>query len=132
MNIKLFLKFLPYIIIVVLGLIMSFGMIYYTKRITSLTEDKMILETKNSEISNNYNTLQNMYSISMKQAEELQKQQKESLTYVSEVEQALTEIDLGKQYDADAIKLLNGINEYEKCMAKNFKKPYVKCYVENK
>lgn len=132
MNIKLFLKFLPYIIIVVLGLIISLGMMYYTKQITSLTEDKMILETKNAEISNNYNTLQNMYSISMKQAEELQKQQKESLNYVSEVEQALTEIDLGKQYDEDAIKLLNGINEYEKCMAKNFKKPYVKCYVENK
>ena len=74
----------------------------------------------------------NMYSISMKQVEELQKQQKESLNYVETLKQALNEINLKEEYNKDSVKLLNDINDYEKCMAKNFKDPYKHCYEDKK
>lgn len=122
-------KIWPYLLIAVLGLAIFFGFKYYSGRIEDLTRQNTILEEKNSEINNNYNTLKNMYNISLKQVEELQKQQKESLQYVANLRQALNEMDLRKEYSKDAEKLLNTINDYEKCYSINtIKNPSMKCY----
>lgn len=125
-------KLLPYLIIAVLGIAIYGGFRYYSNKIEDLSRQNAVLQAQNAEINNNYTTLQNMYSISMKQVEELQKQQKESLNYVESLKQALNEINLKEAYDKDSIELLNRINDYEKCMAKNFKNPYQHCYKEKK
>ena len=123
-------KIWPYLLIAVLGLAIYGGFRYYSGKIEDLSRQNAVLQAQNAEINNNYTTLQNMYSISMKQVEELQKQQKESLNYVESLKQALNEINLKEAYDKDSVKLLNDINDYEKCMAKNFKNPYQHCYKE--
>jgi len=122
-------KIWPYLLIAILGLAIYFGFVHFSNKIEELTRQNTILEEKNSEINNNYNTLKNMYNISLKQVEELQKQQKESIQYVSELKQALNGMDLRKEYSKDAEKLLKTINDYEKCYALNLiKDPSKKCY----
>lgn len=122
-------KIWPYLLIAILGLSIYFGFVYFSNKIEELTRQNTILEEKNSEINNNYNTLKNMYNISLKQVEELQKQQKESIQYVSELKQALNDMDLRKEYSKDSEKLLKTINDYEKCYALNLiKYPSKKCY----
>lgn len=124
-------KALPYIIIVVLGLSIFCGFRYYSGKIENMSRENAQLQAQNAEISNNYNTLQNLYNISLKQAEELIKQQKESQQYVAELRQKLNDIDLKKAYGEDAEKLLQTINDYEKCYAINtIKDPSLKCYKE--
>lgn len=122
-------KIWPYLLIAILGLAIYFGFVHFSNKIEELTRQNTILEEKNSEINNNYNTLKNMYNISLKQVEELQKQQKESIQYVSELKQKLNDMDLRKEYSKDAEKLLKTINDYEKCYSINLiKDPTKKCY----
>lgn len=124
-------KALPYIIIAVLGLSIYGGFRYYSGKIEDMTRENAQLQAQNAEISNNYKTLQNLYNISLKQAEELIKQQKDSQQYVAELRQKLNEMDLAKAYGEDAGKLLQTINDYEKCYALNtIKDPSLKCYKE--
>ena len=122
-------KIWPYLLIATLGLAIFFGFRYYSNKIEDLTRQNTILETHNAEINNNYNTLKNLYNISLKQAEELAKQQKEAQGYVAELRQELNSMDLKKAYEEDADKLLKTINDYEKCYAINtIKNPMMKCY----
>lgn len=131
MGFTLLKKIWPYLLLVVLGLVLYGGFRYFTNKVEELTQQNTILQTQNAEVNNNYTTLQNMYSISMKQVEELQKQQKESLEYVTELRIALNEIDLEKAYETDKDGLLKTINDYEKCYARNLiKNPTIKCYVK--
>ena len=96
MGFTLLKKIWPYLLLVVLGLVLYGGFRYFTNKVEELTQQNTILQAQNAEVNNNYTTLQNMYSISMKQVEDLQKQQKESLEYVTELRIALNEIDLEK------------------------------------
>ena len=124
-------KALPYIIIVVLGMAIFGGFKYYSNKIEELSRQNAVLIEQNAEVNNNLNVIQNLYNISLKQVEELQKQQKESLQYVSELKQALNEMNLSNAYEEDADKLLKTINDYEKCYAINtIKNPSMKCYKE--
>ena len=124
-------KIWPYLLIAILGLAIYFGFVHFSNKVEELTRENTILEERNAEINNNYNTLKNMYNISLKQVEELQKQQKESLQYVSDLRQKLNEMDLKKAYAEDAEKLLKTINDYEKCYSANLiKNPSYKCYKE--
>ena len=112
-------KIWPYLLIATLGLAIFFGFRYYSNKVEDLTRQNTILETQNAEINNNYNTLKNLYNISLKQAEELAKQQKDAQGYVAELRQALNSMDLKKAYEEDADKLLKTINDYEKCYSIN-------------
>ena len=119
----------PYLLIAILGLAIYFGFVHFSNQIEELTRQNTILEERNAEINNNYNTLKNMYNISLKQVEELQRQQKESLQYVADLRQKLNEMDLKKAYSEDAKKLLKTINDYENCYSGNLiKDPSHKCY----
>ena len=122
-------KIWPYLLIVILGLAIYFGFVHFSNQVEELTRQNTILEAQNAEMNSNYNTLKNLYNISLKQAEELQKQQKESQQYVAELRQALSSMDLKKAYAEDADKLLQTINDYEKCYSINLiKNPSYKCY----
>ena len=122
-------KIWPYLLIAILGLAIYFGFVHFSNQVEELTRQNTILEAQNAEMNSNYNTLKNLYNISLKQAEELQKQQKESQQYVAELRQALSSMDLKKAYAEDADKLLQTINDYEKCYSINLiKNPSYKCY----
>lgn len=131
MAISLLRKFLPWILIILLGVVLYGGFRYYANRVEELTISNTTLQTQLSQVNTNYSTLQNMYSISIKQYEELQKSQKESLEYVSELKQKLTELNFREEYSKDKESLLKSINDYEKCYSKNvIKNPLYKCYGE--
>ena len=122
-------KIWPYLLIAILGLAIYFGFVHFSNQVEELTRQNTILEAQNAEMNSNYNTLKNLYNISLKQAEELQKQQKESQQYVAELRQALSSMNLKKAYAEDADKLLQTINDYEKCYSINLiKNPSYKCY----
>lgn len=124
-------KFLPWILIALLGLVIYGGFRYYANKVEELTINNVTLQTQLSQVNNNYSSLQNMYDISIKQYEELQKSQKESLEYVSELKRKLTDLDFKKEYDKDKETLLKNINDYEKCYSKHvIKDPSYKCYGE--
>ena len=75
MGFTLLKKIWPYLLLVVLGLVLYGGFRYFTNKVEELTQQNTILQAQNAEVNNNYTTLQNMYSISLKQVEQLQKQQ---------------------------------------------------------
>lgn len=131
MTLTLLRKFLPWILIILLGVVIYGGFRYYANKVEELTISNTTLQTQLSQVNTNYSTLQNMYSISIKQYEELQKSQKESLEYVSELKQKLTELNFREEYSKDKETLLININNYEKCYSKNvIKDPSYKCYGE--
>lgn len=131
MALTLLRKFLPWILIILLGVIIYGGFRYYANKVEELTISNATLQTQLSQVNTNYSTLQNMYSISIKQYEELQKSQKESLEYVSELKQKLTELNFREEYSKDKESLLKNINDYEKCYSKNvIKDPSYKCHGE--
>lgn len=122
-------KIWPYLLIAILGIAIYLGFVHFSNQVEDLTRQNTILEAQNAEMNSNYNTLKNLYNISLKQAEELAKQQKESQQYVAELRQALSSMDLKKAYAEDADKLLQTINDYEKCYSINLiKNPSYKCY----
>ena len=113
MAISLLRKFLPWILIILLGVVLYGSFRYYANRVEELTISNTTLQTQLSQVNTNYSTLQNMYSISIKQYEELQKSQKESLEYVSELKQKLTDLNFREEYSKDKESLLKSINDYQ-------------------
>ena len=124
-----FKKLLPWILIILLGAVLYGGFRYYASKVEELTITNNNMQHQLSQVNTNYTTLQNMYNISIKQNEELIKNQKESLEYVSELKHKLTDLDFSVEYEKDKDALLKNINDYEKCYSKNvIKDPTYKCY----
>lgn len=122
-------KYFSLILILVLLLSISFGFIYYSNKIESISEENAKLEMQLSQEKNNLDAMKNMYSIALKQNEELQKNQKDALIYVSNLKSELNSIKLD---NIDRKELVDKINEYEKCYSKNLiKNPSIKCYVKS-
>lgn len=127
-----FKKLLPWILIILLGTVIYGGFVYYAGKVDELTISNNNLQHQLSQVNTNYATLQNMYTISLKQNEELQKSQKESLEYVAELKRKLFDVDFEEEYAKNKDAFLKSINDYEKCYSANvIKNPSVKCYGEN-
>ena len=71
-------------------------------------------------------SLQEKYRISVEQLENIQKQIYESVTYVSDTSNKIESLKL----DEDKNTLIDKINAYEICVAKNSRNPSVKCKME--
>lgn len=127
---QIFLRILPYLIIVVMGVVLYGMFSHYKSTIEDLQETVVILQTQKAEVENNYSSLKEIYNISLTQIEELRKSEKQSLEYIAEYERQLHDIEFGTEYDKDSVKLLANINEYERCWAKNFNNPSTKCKLE--
>ena len=93
-----FKKLLPWILIILLGTVIYGGFVYYAGKVDELTISNNNLQHQLSQVNTNYATLQNMYTISLKQNEELQKSQKESLEYVAELKRKLFDVDFEEEY----------------------------------
>ena len=86
-------KIWPYLLIAILGIAIYLGFVHFSNQVEELTRQNTILEAQNAEMNNNYNTLKNLYNISLKQAEELAKQQKESQQCSHPLQQDLQQPD---------------------------------------
>jgi transposase len=127
-----FKKLLPWILIILLGTVIYGGFVYYAGKVDELTISNNNLQHQLSQVNTNYATLQNMYTISLKQNEELQKSQKESLEYVAELKRKLFDVDFEEEYTKNKEAFLKSINDYEKCYSANvIKNPSFKCYGES-
>lgn len=127
-----FKKLLPWILIILLGVVIYGGFRYYASKVEELTINNSNLQHQLSQVNTNYLTLQNMYNISLKQNEELQKSQRESLEYVTSLKRKLLDLNFDEEYIKDKESLLKHINEYEKCYSEYvIKDPSIKCYGEN-
>ena len=123
---KLFLKLLPYLIIVALGFGIYFGFTHYEKRISSVTEENVCLMNKNKLLESQVESLKVSHNIVVEQLESIQNQVKESVNYVSDTSLKIDNLKL----DEDKDTLLAKINSYELCVAQNSRNPHIKCVME--
>ena len=123
---KLFLKLLPYLIILALGFGIYFGFVHYEKIITELTKENTCIINENNALKNEIDSLKKTHDITVEQLENIQNQVKESVNYVSDTS---LKID-GLKLDEDKDSLLAKINAYELCVAQNSRNPHIKCVME--
>lgn len=123
---KLFLKLLPYLLIVTLGFAIYFGFTHYEKKISQVTEENICLINKNKSLESQLESEKISHNITVEQLESIHNQVKESVTYVSDTSLKIDNLKL----DEDKDTLLAKINAYELCVAQNSRNPHIKCVME--
>ena len=123
---NIFLKLLPYLIIVALGFGIYGGFRYMSKELAKAKEENICLTASNTELVNQINTLKETTNVTVEQLEQIRKNEKTSLKYINEFNNKINELKL----DEDPNIILMKINNYEVCMSKNSMNPEVKCELE--
>ena len=123
---NLFLKALPYLLIISLGFAIYFGFRHYESKISSLTTELTCSINEVKELKEENKSLKEINNITTEQLENIQKQIYESVTYVSDTSNKIDALKL----DEDKETLINKINAYEICVAKNSRNPNIKCIME--
>ena len=123
---NIFLKLLPYLIIVALGFGIYGGFKYMSNELAKAKEQNICLTTENAELINQINTLKETSNITVEQLEQIRKNEKNSLKYINEYNNKINDLKLDEDYDIILMK----INNYEVCMAKNSLNPEIKCELE--
>ena len=123
---NLFLKLLPYLIIVAMGFGIYFGFRYYESKISSLTSELTCSINEVKELKEENTSLKEQNKMTVEQLQNIQKQVYESVTYVSDTSNKIDSLKL----DEDKNTLIDKINAYELCVAKNSRNPSIKCVIE--
>ena len=123
---NLFLKLLPYLIILALGFSIYFGFRHYESKISQLTTDYTCVVNENNSLKEEIASLKEINNITTEQLQNIQKQVYESVTYVTDTS---NKIDSSKLNEDKEI-LIGKINAYEICVAKNSRDPSIKCKME--
>ena len=123
---NIFLKLLPYLIIVALGFGIYGGFKYMSNELAKAKEQNICLTTENAELINQINTLKETTNITVEQLEQIRKNEKNSLKYINEYNNKINDLKLNEDSDIILMK----INNYEVCMAKNSLNPEIKCELE--
>ena len=123
---NLFLKALPYLLIISLGFAIYFGFRHYESKISSLTAELTCSINEVKELKEENKSLKEQNKISVEQLENIQKQVYESVTYVSDTSNKIDSLKL----DEDKNTLIDKINAYEICVAQNSRNPHIKCKME--
>lgn len=123
---NIFLKLLPYLIIVALGFGIYGGFRYMSNELAKAKEENICLTASNAELVNQINTLKETTNVTVEQLEQIRKNEKTSLKYINEFNNKINELKL----DEDPNIILMKINNYEVCMSKNSMNPEVKCELE--
>ena len=108
---NIFLKFLPYLLIIALGAGIYGGFRYMSNEL-SITKEQ-----------NQIKTISTTANVTVEQLEQIRKNEKESLKYISETNLKIDALELNE----DSNIILMKINNYEVCMAKNSLNPEIKC-----
>jgi hypothetical protein len=123
---KIFLKLLPYLIIVALGFGIYFGFTHMSGKIAESERQNQCLIMEKQELENQVKALKEVSALSVEQLESLRKSEKESLKYINEKNSEINALTLTEEPDIMLIK----INAYEECIAKNSLNPGVICKLE--
>lgn len=123
---NIFLKLLPYLIIVALGFGIYGGFRYMSNELAKAKEENICLTASNAELVAQIESLKETTNITVEQLEQIRKNEKSSLKYISEFSNRVNELSLTE----DPEVILMKINNYEVCMAKNSMNPEVKCELE--
>lgn len=123
---NLFLKALPYLLIISLGFAIYFGFRHYESKISQLTTDYTCVVNENNSLKEENKSLKEQNKISVEQLENIQKQVYESVTYISDTSNKIESLKL----DEDKNTLIDKINAYEICVAQNSRNPHIKCKME--
>ena len=123
---NIFLKLLPYLIIVALGFGIYGGFKYMSNELAKAKEENICLTASNAELVAQIESLKETTNITVEQLEQIRKNEKSSLKYISEFSNRVNELSLTE----DPEVILMKINNYEVCMAKNSMNPEVKCELE--
>ena len=120
---NIFLKFLPYLLIIALGAGIYGGFRYMSNELSITKEQNQTLIIKNNELQNQIKTISTTANVTVEQLEQIRKNEKESLKYISETNLKIDALELNE----DSTIILMKINNYEVCMAKNSLNPEIKC-----
>lgn len=120
---NIFLKFLPYLLIIALGAGIYSGFRYMSNELSITKEQNQTLIIKNNELQNQIKTISTTANVTVEQLEQIRKNEKESLKYISETNLKIDALELNE----DSNIILMKINNYEVCMAKNSLNPEIKC-----
>ena len=120
---NIFLKFLPYLLIIALGAGIYGGFRYMSNELSITKEQNQTLIIKNNELQNQIKTISTTANVTVEQLEQIRKNEKESLKYISETNLNIDALELNE----DSNIILMKINNYEVCMAKNSLNPEIKC-----
>jgi hypothetical protein len=120
---NIFLKFLPYLLIIALGAGIYGGFRYMSNELSITKEQNQTLIIKNNELQNQIKTISTTANVTVEQLEQIRKNEKESLKYISEINLKIDALELNE----DSNIILMKINNYEVCMAKNSLNPEIKC-----
>nr|DAH71122.1 MAG TPA: hypothetical protein [Caudoviricetes sp.] len=120
---NIFLKFLPYLLIIALGAGIYGGFRYMSNELSITKEQNQTLIIKNNELQNQIKTISTTANVTVEQLEQIRKNEKESLKYISETNLKIDALELNE----DSNIILMKINNYEVCMAKNSLNPEIKC-----
>lgn len=125
---NIFLKLLPYLLIIALGYGIYGGFKYMSSELSKAKEQNICLTTENSELLSRIESLTQTSSITIEQLEQIRKNEKNSLKYIADINNKINEM----KFDEDPNIILMKINNYEVCMAKNSLNPNIKCELELK
>lgn len=125
---KIFLKLLPYLIIITLGISLFCGFKYMTNKLSESETQKQILIMQNAEIKNQMETTNELMQSSLEQIERMKKNEKQSLNNINKHNAEINSLELSE----DRRVVLEKINAYENCMAMNSLNPYKKCEINLK
>ena len=125
---KIFLKLLPYLIIIALGFGIYGGFKYMSDEVSKAKEQVQTLLIQKSELENKVDTLNTIKDISIEQQVQFQHNEKESIKYINDFNNKVNELTFNEDKDI----LLMKINNYEVCMAKNSLNPEIKCVLNLK
>lgn len=120
---KIFLKLLPYLIIIALGFGIYGGFKYMSDEVSKAKEQVQTLLIQKSELENKVDTLNTIKDISIEQQVQFQHNEKESIKYINDFNNKVNELTFNEDKDIILMK----INNYEVCMAKNSLNPEIKC-----
>lgn len=123
---NLFLKLLPYLIILALGFSIYFGFRHYESKISQLTTDYTCVVNENNSLKEEIASLKEINNITTEQLQNIQKQVYESVTYVTDTSNKIDSLKLNEDKEI----LIGKINAYEICVAKNSRDPSIKCKME--
>lgn len=123
---NIFLKLLPYLLIIALGYGIYGGFKYMSSELSKAKEQNICLTTENSELLSRIESITHASNVTIEQLEQMRVNEKESLKYISESNLKIDSMKFNENKDIILMK----INNYEVCMAKNSLNPSIKCKLE--
>ena len=104
---NIFLKLLPYLLIIALGYGIYGGFKYMSSELSKAKEQNICLTTENSELLSRIESLTQTSSITIEQLEQIRKNEKSSLKYINEFNNKVENIKFSEEPNIILMKINN-------------------------